>query len=511
LLRLLQRQYWQPEILGLSKQSRRPNVSFDALRSSFLGEHARRSADRATRLVREYHQEITQGPLICKTWYWSYLTATKPEIDIDTFATQNFAEPHLCTAARLDIVSWIAESLSSIQDSSSSARDPVLNIRDDNNCTPLRRAIQYGHEDAGRLLLDSGAELDDLSVFIAVEEGHIHCLHLLLDRGGNPNALNCFGTVCALAEATGQGLHEIVRLLIEKGADPNLSVTVPALCMGIQSGSIDVVETLLPITEYDLIFMDLGISTAIRHRHHNVLRSLCRHFRQVAPGDIEVFLPLYLEAVLTNRSESMIAILLDELNLDANMQFPCHCPECMEQPYSLASNASAFDVLLITRCLLERGTILDAEDGISVIERAFFCATWNGHIGLLEQLTQRGVNINTRLGEMGHTALHRAVYRGMQDTVTFLITKGAEVDSRTTRGRIGTTPLMVAAMVGNETMVVLLLAYGAYRALVDHSGCRAVDYAISRTDYEVRDNVVSLLVDRRVHVHEFGNGVFYLS
>lgn len=65
----------------------------------------------------------------------------------------------------------------------------------------------------------------------------------------------------------------------------------------------------------------------------------------------------------------MMAILLDEFSLDANMRFPCHCPDCEERPYSLVSHILAFDVPPITQVLLDRGAILDTEDSGSVRER----------------------------------------------------------------------------------------------------------------------------------------------
>ena len=55
--------------------------------------------------------------------------------------------------------------------------------------TPLHIALQNGHLDAARLLLERGAEVDQTrkdgatSLYIACEKGHVEAARLLLDNG----------------------------------------------------------------------------------------------------------------------------------------------------------------------------------------------------------------------------------------------------------------------------------------------------------------------------------------
>jgi hypothetical protein len=90
--------------------------------------------------------------------------------------------------------------------------------------------------------------------------------------------------------------------------------------------------------------MHLGIKIAIDGRSHELLCYLCKQLRQNAPNEIASSLNFYLEAVFNSRSGSMMSALLDNLQIDVKMSFPCLCPDCKKESYSLASHASALDI-----------------------------------------------------------------------------------------------------------------------------------------------------------------------
>ena len=76
-------------------------------------------------------------------------------------------------------------------------------------------------EDARRLLPDTGSEDRHLAFALAAQFGQVEIVRLLLDAGENPNRYNPVGGhshTTPLHQAAGAGHHELVRLLVERGA-----------------------------------------------------------------------------------------------------------------------------------------------------------------------------------------------------------------------------------------------------------------------------------------------------
>ena len=91
--------------------------------------------------------------------------------------------------------------------------------------TALMYASARGHSEIVRLLVDRGAELDitdkkdgETALILASARGHSEIVKILLDKGANIQAMNDFGWT-ALALASTHGHSEIVRLLVDRGAN----------------------------------------------------------------------------------------------------------------------------------------------------------------------------------------------------------------------------------------------------------------------------------------------------
>lgn len=89
----------------------------------------------------------------------------------------------------------------------------------------LRRAIQEGHEgvvlqllDADPELLESRDYLDDTPLIVAARLGHLEIVKLLVERGAESNATG-FGAKSALHCAATNGYEEIVAFLLSQGAE----------------------------------------------------------------------------------------------------------------------------------------------------------------------------------------------------------------------------------------------------------------------------------------------------
>lgn len=101
---------------------------------------------------------------------------------------------------------------------------PDVNIRDSLANTPLSWASRFGYLDSVKLLLEKGAQVDNVSIhnktplMEAAERGHKDVAVLLVQKGANIDIQTKKGW-SALMWAAEKGYNEIVSLLIEGKAD----------------------------------------------------------------------------------------------------------------------------------------------------------------------------------------------------------------------------------------------------------------------------------------------------
>lgn len=82
----------------------------------------------------------------------------------------------------------------------------------------------------------------------------------------------------------------------------------------------------------------------------------------------------------------------------------------------------------------------------------------------------------TARDKYGFTLLHWACDRGQESTAALLLARGADINAVEKR-LFKRTPLLLAALSGNSTLVQLLLRHGANTAAADYKGWRAVHCA----------------------------------
>ncbi|MBX3744119.1 MAG: ankyrin repeat domain-containing protein [Verrucomicrobiae bacterium] len=105
-----------------------------------------------------------------------------------------------------------------------------VNVTNAAGATPLMRAATF--QDKARRLVEAGADAGARSamgntalILAARQHGNAATVKLLLDRGADPNATNAFGASALLAAVAAEDL-EVTRLLLDHGADVN---AVPAM------------------------------------------------------------------------------------------------------------------------------------------------------------------------------------------------------------------------------------------------------------------------------------------
>nr|GEU48866.1 hypothetical protein [Tanacetum cinerariifolium] len=101
-------------------------------------------------------------------------------------------------------------------------------------------------------------------------------------------------------------------------------------------------------------------------------------------------------------------------------------------------------------------------------------ASGGGHVDILKLLLVKGVNVDS-VTKDGNTALHLAVEERRRDCARLLLTSGARTDIRNLNG--DETPLHIAASLGDENMVKLLVQKGANKNIRSRSRKTAYDVA----------------------------------
>ena len=103
-------------------------------------------------------------------------------------------------------------------------------------------------------------------------------------------------------------------------------------------------------------------------------------------------------------------------------------------------------------------------------ESALMIASIKGRTDLMKALIDKDADVN----KTGWSPLHYAASGQQADVVEMLLEHSAYIDAESPNG---STPLMMAAMYGKESLVSLLLNAGADPSLKNHLGLTASDFA----------------------------------
>jgi ankyrin repeat protein len=288
---------------------------------------------------------------------------------------------------------------------------------------------------------------DEKALIWASREGAVKSVRKLLRKSINLNAIGDNGRT-ALEEASQGGHAEIVKLLLEKGADFKGARNVDPLTRAAWQGHIEVVN----------IFVSHGAKLTLQ--------------AAAAIGDREAVLRLIKEGADINASEPWnrsafynavrnrqwdTAILLLENGVQISDEYG---------RYRALLAAAAMDGHIgIIAWLLKKRTV-KPEDVSSALETA----AGEGKLNIAELLLNHGADVNVK-DKYDRTPLMAAAVRGQYDMVGVLLAKGADVN---TRSEAGVTALMDASWGADPETIKLLLRKGARIDEQDKSGRTAL-------------------------------------
>ena len=342
----------------------------------------------------------------------------------------------------------------------------------------MRLAARKGSLGVVRLLIDRGApvdppealypphlyfiegELATTPLLAAAQASQVEVIRLLLEQGANPNLSSIPGKMewTALHLAVTASL-EAVKLLLLHGADINSQGPLGTpLHLASEDSSIEVVKALLDngaaIDAYDKC-KETPLHIATKAGRSDIVAYLLRAGTNPNSPN-EIFkTPLHI-ASQNGDIDTVKALLENGASIDAN-------DNDRSTPLQLAAQYGRTDVLVY---LLHEGANQNAQDmhGWTPLSLAAHAGEMKAITTLLEHGTM--VNINAQTNE-GMTSLGMATYNNHTEIARLLMDRGADINLQ---GDDGETALRMALARSGDEFVRHLIQSGADLDSMDHYG-----------------------------------------
>ncbi|XP_048244847.1 uncharacterized protein LOC124124203 isoform X3 [Haliotis rufescens] len=332
--------------------------------------------------------------------------------------------------------------------------------------TPLEMAVGNNRTNIVSALLRSGTNNNiNTQIFnSASKEGHTDIVKLLIEKGADVSAAGC-GDTPLLCACRG-GHTDIVKLLIEKGADVSAAAAAgytPLSC-ACRGGHTDIVKL--------LIEKGADVSAAFNYDDDD-------------DDDDDGYTPL---SWACKNGHTDIVKLLIEKGADVS------AAGCGDTPLLCACRGGHTDIV---KLLIEKGADVSAADDDG--DTPLPCACREGHTDIVKLLIEKGADVSAAFNyddddddDDGYTPLSWACKNGHTDIVKLLIEKGADVSA----AGCGDTPLLCACRGGHTDIVKLLIEKGA-----DVSAAAAAGYTpLSCACRGGHTDIVKLLIEKGADV-----------
>ncbi len=325
--------------------------------------------------------------------------------------------------------------------------------------------------DAVRTLLLNAVRRDD----VAEVRG-------LLRNGVDLNSRGSDG-LTPLMIAAGKGNADLVRLLIDAGADVYTTDSAAggtALHKAVQGGDLETVKVLVEAGAFiDAVSVTTGhtpLLDAFWYKHPDIVGYLL---------DRNAGLNLSTHYGFSMRDHFEYAINVNTLGrekllaAEALLKRRIEADERAVERQKLMAATAAGDLIGV-QVLLANGAEVDARypvlNGFNDLHTPLLVASRDGHTEIVRALIAAGADVNATEPTFGAVPLHKAVYNGHADITQVLVdTPGTDIDFQGSTN--GYTPLHDALWHGFEDCARILVRAGARLDLVGHDGLTPLELA----------------------------------
>ena len=277
-----------------------------------------------------------------------------------------------------------------------------VNAKDSRGATPLMYAAAFGNAQQMKLLLESGADVNAQNVFHATAliwaGGDAVKSRMLIEHGADINVRTQQGQTPLMVAARRNGNADLVRLLLEKGADtktPGDTTLIPAA----QSGDVDIMRLLIENgANVNCVSPRIG-ETPLYHA--------------AASGNVEAVRLLLAKGANPNAGLKNLTRVIGGSTLDIGIG--------KQTPLMWAAPTGSLELI---RALIDAGANVNAQDIQGMSPLMLAVASENQDLAVVRVLLQSGANVNARSGR-GETALDWARKFGSRPVIAALQRAGA--------------------------------------------------------------------------------------
>src|SRR5262245_21645695 len=277
-----------------------------------------------------------------------------------------------------------------------------VNAKDSRGATPLMYAAAFGNAKQMKLLLESGADVNAQNTFHATAliwaGGDAVKSRMLIEHGADINVRTQQGRTALMAAAKRNGNADLVRLLLEKGADvktPGDTTLIPAA----QSGDVEIMRLLIESgADANCVSPRLG-ETPLHYA--------------AASGNVSAVALLLAKGANPNAGLNNPTSVRGGAIVDGGIG--------KQTPLMWAVPKGSPELI---RAFIDAGANVNAQDirGMSALMLAV--ASENQDLAVVRALLQSGANVNVRSGH-GETALDWARKFGSRPVIAALQKAGA--------------------------------------------------------------------------------------
>lgn len=292
--------------------------------------------------------------------------------------------------------------------------------------TPLHLAVQYGHEQIAHLLLSHGADTSattpsgDCPLVFAIAANDTKMARILLDHGASIESLigPYRASLLGLAVAVGSG--DLVKLLLERGADPKAKCQCghgdTLLHTAVAAGH----DELLPLLIATGVDVNLGsvspagrtpLHVAASHGYEVAARTLLDAGSDVSARCQDGRTPLHLAA--EHGQADMIRLLLERGADAMALTSYGETALCVAASHE---KTTAVGVLLYEI----RDVLTEGQKAVVMIS-----AARSGSLGVMRQLVRKEFSVNACGDDSQFSALEAAAVHHHEAVVIFLLENGA--------------------------------------------------------------------------------------